>query len=70
MENATWIAIGLVTGMYLRQRAPKPKPPPMQYEAEDDVTRYRYNDVQPTFDGNRRHYLDAQVLDLRSALAF
>ncbi|MAH41489.1 MAG: hypothetical protein CMO41_04500 [Verrucomicrobiales bacterium] len=79
MENLTWLAVGLVLTAYIRQRhteAEKRKPRTVQLSAQNEVdpTRWKHDGSQPphygTFDGNRLHEKQAEVLELRNALAF
>lgn len=80
-ENLTWLAVGLVTAAYITQRHQasarrKATDTSVQLSAQNEVdpTRWRHTGAQPahygTFDGNKVHKFDAEVLDLASMLAF
>ena len=76
-EAITWMLVGVVAAAYIRQRhkAAEKKPTtgaPDQQEL--DPTRWAHDGSQPahygTWDGNALHRADAEVLVLRTALAF
>ena len=78
-EGLTWLMIGMVTAAYIAQRrgaVKKEDPHTVDLSTADEVdpTRWKHTGAQPahygTFDGNRKHLLDAAVLDLQSVLAF